>query len=313
MGGDLVKIINLKRPDVNLEWDECALVLGNFDGVHRGHQALITELKRQNAARDKKLLMGAFCFTEPPSQVLGHAVPQLVTNEEKLELLREQGLHFAVLYDFIEIKDLCPMDFVKDILIGTLHCKLAVCGFNYSFGKKGAGKAQDLQNWLGTQPGCQVCVVPAVTDGRHTVSSTVIRSMLEKGHPEDATRLLGRPFSISGVVVEGKQMGQEMGFPTANIPFPKGSLVPAHGVYAVTVRVGKKTYFGISNVGHRPTFDDGESVNCETHLFDFQGDLYGKTIRVCFLHFLRTERAFSSADALRAQIERDITRAIEYF
>ena len=308
-----MQIINLKHPGENIAFAECGLVLGNFDGVHRGHQALVAELKRQNAARAERLLLGAFCFAEPPSRFLGNPTPQLITSEEKIELLREQGLHFMVLYDFMEIKDLCPMDFVKDILMGTLHCKLAVCGFNYSFGKKGAGKAQDLQNWLGTQPGCEVHVVPAVTDGRHTVSSTVIRSMLEKGHPEDATRLLGRPFSVTGVVTRGKQLGQAMGFPTANIPFPAGSLVPAHGVYAVTVRVGKKTYYGISNVGSRPTFDDGESVNCETFLFDFHGDLYGKTIRVSFLHFLRAERAFGSADDLRAQIERDITRALEYF
>ena len=308
-----MQIIDLKHPKKEFPLMPCGLVLGNFDGVHRGHQALIDELKRKNAAREERLMLGAFCFAEPPSQLLGHPVPQLVTGAEKLELLREQGLHFAVLCDFAKVKDLSPMDFVKDVLIGALHCKLAVCGFNYSFGKKGAGKAQDLQNWLGTQPGCEVSVVDAVTDGRHTVSSTVIRSMLERGHPEDATRLLGRPFSISGVVTKGKQLGGAIGFPTANIPFPAGSLVPAHGVYAVTVRVGKKTFYGISNVGSRPTFDDGESVNCETYLFDFHGDLYGKNIRVSFLHFLRAERAFGSAEDLRAQIERDVTRALEYF
>ena len=308
-----MQIIDLKHPERELELGECGLVLGNFDGVHRGHRALIDELKRLNAERRPQLPLGALCFKTPPSAYLGTPVPQLSTTEEKLELLKTAGLRFVILYDFPELRDLSPMDFVKDILIRDCHCMMAVCGFNYTFGAKGAGKPQDLVEWLGSQPRRSVSVVPAVTDGRHTVSSSEIRRMLELGHPEDATRMLGRPFSLTGTVLEGKSVGHKMGYPTANLVFPEGGLIPAHGVYAVTVKIGRRSYFGISNVGTRPTFDDGERVTCETFLFDFSGDLYGKTLQVSFLRFLRAERAFPSLQALQAQISRDILRTKEFF
>ncbi len=308
-----MQIINLKHPGEKLALDECGLVLGNFDGVHRGHVALIDELKRLNAARSPSLLLGAFCFRTPPAHLLGKQVPQLTDNEEKFALLRRAGLHFVILYEFSDLKDLSPEDFVREILVKKHRCKIAVCGFNYTFGKRGAGKPQDLAKWLTEQSDAQVSIVPPVTDGRHTVSSTVIRTMLERGHPEDATRLLGHPFTLTGKVTRGRQVGRAMGFPTANLKFATGGLVPAHGVYAVTVRVGRKTYCGIANVGVRPTFGDGEAVNCETYLFDFHSDLYGKRIQVSFLHFLRDERTFDTQEALREQIHRDIARAMEYF
>lgn len=291
----------------------CGLVLGNFDGVHRGHQALISELKRLNAVRTPRLPLGAFCFTKHPSHELGTPVPQLTDNEKKMRLLREQGLQFIVLCNFAELRDLSPEDFVKDVLIGALHCKLAACGFNYTFGKKGAGKARDLQAWLGSQPDCAVAVVPPVTDGQITVSSSAIRSMLERGHPQDATRLMGRPYTLCGKVQAGKHVGRKMSAPTANLAFAEHSVIPAHGVYAITARVGKRSYQGICNVGTRPTFDDGENVNCESFLFDFSGNLYEKSIEISFLYFLRAERAFADQKALQEQIQKDILRAKAFF
>lgn len=308
-----MQIIDLKCPREPREFNECALVLGNFDGVHRGHRALIDELKRLNATRSRRLPLGAFCFTQHPSHHLGHPVPQLCTNEEKLALLREAGLQFVAFADFPTLKDLPPENFVRDVLIQQLRCKLAVCGYNYTFGARGAGKAEDLVQWLGTQPDSAVSVVPPVTEGGLSVSSSLIRSMLERGHPEDATLLLGRPFTLKNTVTHGKHVGTKMGFPTANLFFPEGGLIPAYGVYAVTVRIGRHTYFGICNVGTRPTFDDGDAVTCEVFIFDFKGELYEKTLTVSFLHFLRAERAFPSQEALCAQITEDIERAKQYF
>jgi riboflavin kinase/FMN adenylyltransferase len=308
-----MKVIDLKHRDRRFALRECGLVLGNFDGLHRGHRALINELKRLNTKRRPRLPLGALCFSTPPSAHLGIAVPQLSTNEEKFALMREAGLRFVVLLDFPEVMHLDPMDFVKDILIRDCHCMMAVCGFNYTFGAKAAGKAEDLANWLGTQPRREVSIVPAVTDGRHTVSSSEIRRSLEQGHPEDATRMLGRPYVLTGKVLPGKSVGHTMGYPTANLVFPKGALIPARGVYAVTVKIGRRTYLGISNVGTRPTFDDGDSVTCETFLFDFSGNLYDRPLTVSFLRFLRPERAFPSLDALQAQIREDILRTREFF
>ena len=308
-----MKILNLSYPSGEFPSMPCGLVLGNFDGVHRGHLALINELKRLNKTRKERLPLGALCFAEHPSVYFGNPVPMLSSNEEKIELFKKAGLQFVIFCDFAELKDLSPEDFVAKILIGKCQCRMAVCGFNYSFGKKGAGTPEDLTRWLGSQPDCAVSVVPPVTDNGQSVSSTTVRDMLERGHPEDAARLLGHPFTLSGKVQEGKQVGREMSTPTANLRFPKNSVVPAHGVYAVTVKAGRRIFLGISNVGVRPTFtDDGEHVTCETYLFDFNGDLYGKRITISFLHFLRAERAFPSKEALAEQIQKDIERAKEY-
>lgn len=309
----MMQIFELDYPNGTFPSMPCGLVLGNFDGVHRGHLALVKELKRLNKTRKQRLPLGALCFAEHPSRYFGKPEPMLCDNEEKIALFRKAGLQFVIFCDFTQLRDLSPEDFVVKILLKTCQCRMAVCGFNYTFGKKGAGTAEDLARWLGSQPYHTVSIVPPVTDGGVSVSSTTIRDMLERGHPEDATRLLGRPFTLTGKVERGKQLGREMSFPTANLRFPKNSVIPAHGVYAVTAKVGRRSYFGISNVGVRPTFaDDGEHVTCETYLFDFSGELYNKRITISFLHFLRAERAFSSKEALADQIRKDIDRAKEY-
>ena len=308
-----MQIVDLKHPERPFEITDCGLCLGNFDGVHRGHRALIRELQKQNGQRTSPLPLGAFLFTTPPSIILSaQPTPQINTTEEKLELLRDAGLRFAILYDFEELCHLSPEDFVYRILMETCHCRLAVCGFNYTYGAKGAGNAETLMQTFGSQPNRTLSVVPPVLDGTQPISSSVIRSMLERGHPEDAARLLGRPFFLTGKVTDGRHIGRVMGFPTANLSFAEGSLIPAHGVYVSTIHTGRRTYTGISNVGTRPTFDDGDTVNCETFLFDYKGDLYGKTLRVSLLRFLRAEKKFPSMEALEKQIVQDIARAKEY-
>ncbi|MBQ3483639.1 MAG: riboflavin biosynthesis protein RibF [Clostridia bacterium] len=308
-----MEIVNLKHPEKPFPAVPSALCLGHFDGVHQGHRALIRELKQINAGLRPRLPLGALCFTEPPALALGQTPPpQLTTLHEKLRLLGEAGLDFAILYRFSDIKDLAPREFVEKILIEECRCRVAVCGFNYSFGKGGAGTAKDLAAWMG-EHGLTASIVEPVTDGIHTVSSSLIRSMLERGHPEDAARLMGHPYTLTGKVRAGKHLGRVMGFPTANLYFPGLSLVPARGVYAVRVHLGRRTYAGISNVGIRPTFADGKHVTCETFLFDFNGDLYRRELRISFLHFLRPEIRFRSIEALEKQIRLDIEHAKAYF
>lgn len=307
-----MQILDLRHPSEPYPITECGLVLGNFDGVHRGHKALIAALKRLKAETKSSVPLGAFCFTEPPSRHFGVNVPQLTDNQKKIELLRREGLQFIILCDFPTVANLSPEEFVAKILIGKLNCKLAVCGYNYSFGKGAAGSPSDLVRWLGSQGGREVRVVDAVKDGRHVISSSVIRTMLQNGHPEDAARLLGYPYAMRATVTEGKQYGRKIGVPTANLNFDEHALVPAFGVYAATVRYGRKLYPAIANVGVRPTFDDGDHANCEVYLIGFNGYLYDKTLEVSFLHYLREERKFDSPEALREQIQRDIAAATEY-
>lgn len=308
-----MRIVNLKDREKPLSLTACGLCLGNFDGVHRGHRALIDELIRMNGQATPALPLGALLFSKPPSLILApRPVPQLTTLEEKLNLLGEAGLDFAVLYDFEELKDLSPDDFVQQILIGQCHCRLAVCGFNYSYGARGAGTPDTLAQSFGALPGRALSVVAPVTEGDTPISSSAIRILLQQGRPDTAARLLGRPFSLAGRVTNGKHVGGAMGFPTANISFPQWGLVPKHGVYLSRVRIDGKDFYGISNVGNRPTFDDGELINCETFVFDFEGDLYEKTIRVSLLRFLREERRFASEQALREQILADVAQAKTY-
>ncbi len=309
-----MQIVNLKDSNKRISLDEgCGLCLGHFDGVHMGHRALVEALKKMNAERKQKLPLGIMCFTTPPTKTLDQTpTPQLSTLAQKLALLRECGLDFAVLYDFPSIKDMPPDDFIRQVLIIDCNAKMLVCGFNYSFGARGAGHPEDLERYFATQPGRSLHVQPPVTMGHYTVSSSLVRTMLQNGHADDAARLLGRPYSLKGRVETGKQLGRTLGLPTANLTFATDMLVPRYGVYAVTVRIGKCVFEGISNVGVRPTVGDKDAeANCETFIFDFEGDLYGKEIEVLFLRHIREEKRFDSLADLQAQIKRDIKTAKE--
>ncbi len=310
-----MRIIQFKKGVSPLSLDGgSGLCLGHFDGVHVGHRALFDELKRLNAVSAAALPIGVLCFTTPPTATLSKSpTPQLTTLEEKLSLIGAAGLDFAVLYDFPAIKDMSPADFVSRILIGDCNAKMLVCGFNYSFGAMGVGTPGDLSRLFEAGSDRVLSVMPPITEGTMTVSSSLIRAMLQGGHPDCAARLLGRPYALSGVVRDGRRLGRTMGLPTANLIFPEGGLVPMHGVYAVTVTIDAKTYKGISNVGVRPTVNDGKDINCETFIFDFEGELYGKEIKICFLQFLREEQKFADLEALEAQIRCDIVRARKCF
>lgn len=310
-----MQIVWFKKSNSVLTLDGgCGLCLGHFDGVHVGHRALFDELKRQNAARACHLPLGVLCFTAPPTATLSKSpAPQLTTLNEKLALIAGAGLDFAVLYDFPTLKDMPPEAFIDDILIGECHAKMLVCGFNYSFGARGAGTPRDLLHRFGAGGKRAVFVMPPVTDGPYTVSSSLVRAMLQGGHPDDAARLLGRPYKLTATVTDGRKLGRTMGLPTANLTFGADALIPMHGVYAVTVRLGKQTYTGICNVGVRPTVNEGRDVNCEVFIFDFNGDLYGRRLTVSFLHFLREERKFEDLLDLEAQIRQDIVKAKALF
>lgn len=310
-----MRIVDLKNPEKDFEYpDACGLCLGYFDGVHLGHQALIRTLIEKNRIHVPSFPVGALCFTSSPKDYLtGTKTPLITPLRDKLEKFRRAGLQFAVLYDFPEIKDLDAVDFIRIVLLETLHCRILVCGYNYTFGKDGKGTPRELYKYFGTQPDHYVFEVPAVIKDGQPVSSTQIRLMLNAGHPEAAARLLGTAYCITGRVRDGRKIGRTMDTPTANLYFENGYMVPRRGVYITTARVGNHTYAGISNVGIRPTFEEHGDVNCETYLFGFHGDLYNKTITVSFLRFIRPEKKFETSAALREQIQMDINSAKKYF
>lgn len=285
------------------------LCLGNFDGVHKAHQALFQEGLTLRNTVAPSAACGVFCFSEPPSHFLSEAPPpQLCSLEEKLTLLAACGMEYVFLADFPAVQDLSPEDFIQRILLEECHCVGAVCGFNYRFGARGTGTAEQLKAMLPAP----VTVCPQVAEDGSPVSSTRIRRLLLDGNAENAARLLSRPYFFSAPVIHGKGLGHRWGIPTINQQIPPHRLIPRHGVYVTQCLVDGKRYTAVTNVGLRPTVDSNATVNCESFLLDFQGDLYEKTVQISFLKWIRPEIRFPSPEALQEQIRKDIQTARDF-
>ena len=287
----------------------CVLCLGNFDGVHQAH-AMLAEKARELASR-LGVTPGVFCFTRPSGDYLFRgSAAHLTSTHERLSLLFEAGAEFALLSAFPAVKDLSAEEFIA--FLESFGCVGVVCGYDFRFGKGAAGNAQVLLAHFGQS---NTIILPAQTmpDGQR-IASTVIRDMIARGEVDKAALMLGRPWSLRAKVYHGKHLGATWGFPTANQYFSPKSIIPARGVYAVRCTLDGKSYDGVANVGLRPTVDGSDArVNCETYLFDFSGDLYGRVLHTDFYAFLRPEQKFADADALRAAIAQDAESARAYF
>jgi len=287
------------------------LTLGNFDGTHLGHQAIV----RAAVARARELGAGAVALTfEPhPVAVLApeRAPPMIQTLHDRLASLRDLGVDVTVLQRFtLAFAGLDPEAFVRDFVLRHLDLAHAVVGYNVNFGRGRAGTAETLQA-LGARFGFGVDVVGPVTapGDREHVSSTRLRALVTAGDMSGSRRLLGRPFGFRGRVVVGDRRGTTLGFPTANLHLRRGLLLPPDGVYAVYAATpGVPRQAGVLNIGVRPTFG-GRRRTIEVHLLDFSGDLYGVWLRVEMVERLRGEAAFSGPEALRSAIAADVARA----
>ncbi|NBD22420.1 bifunctional riboflavin kinase/FAD synthetase [Paenibacillus glycinis] len=308
-----MEIISLQYPIAESEAARAALpktlAIGHFDGVHRGHQNVIA--KAISSARAFGLQGAVMTFHPHPKQVLGRSeqyVACLTPLDEKVERFRRLGVDVVYIVQFdLDFAKVSPFDFVGNML-RPLQVKRAVVGFDFTFGAKGAGKPETL--WALGEPDIEVDIVePFMQDG-DKVSSSRIREALMNGRPEEAAELLGEPYAVRGVVVQGEGRGRKIGYPTANIQQEDGFLIPRQGVYAIMAETDGQRYSGVLNIGVKPTFHDNltEPV-MEAHLFDFGGDLYGKTVSVQFIAFLRTEKKFGSIDELIAQIHSDADQA----
>ncbi len=283
----------------------CSLALGNFDGVHRGHQKLF------ELAGEKGHMAVAWTFTTLAKP--GHSVPYLTDMKAKLELFCRYGLSYAVFEDFEAIRDTEYKDFAKSYLLKSFSPARVVCGFNFRFGRGGVGDAYMLRSLL-SEVGIDCAVMQPVFRHSMTVSSSAVRVAILLGDMDGAFDLLGHPFAVSFPVIEGKKLGRKMGMPTINQEFPDGHIVPRHGVYSCTASVDGSIYIAVTNVGCRPTVSGGsQHVNCETHIIGYDGDLYGKEVKVEFYSFIRDEMKFSSVEELTAQIGRDVQTAKEFF
>jgi riboflavin kinase/FMN adenylyltransferase len=279
-----------------------SVCLGNFDGVHLGHQALFAEASRFGPVM-------AVTFEPHPGAVLQPqlAPRRIATPARKLELLAEAGVAATVAQPFTREYARTTPEAFELMLFEQLKAAAVVVGYDFTYGAARAGTVTTLAE-AAARRSATVRVVPAVAVDGVVVSSSKVREYVLEGRVDAAARLLGRPFDLDGVVVTGQQRGRTIGFPTANVD-TANELRPASGVYAVRVRLDDGRRFGgAANIGVKPTFE-GRDVTIECHLFDFEGDLYGKTLRVAFLERLRGEQRFAGVEALTAQIERDVLAA----
>ncbi len=284
------------------------VTIGNFDGVHLGHRAILARVLQRARELDGKAV--AITFDPHPLKVLRPEMhlPLLTTPEQKLALLSACGLDAVVVLPFThELAALPPRDFVRQYFCERLQVREVVVGHDYRFGRGREGDI-DLLKEMGQLHGFTVQVVWAVEADRAVVSSSLIRALLRLGKVAEAARLLGRPYGVVGQVVRGKGRGAKLlGVPTANLR-PANELLPACGIYAVRVRRGPETLPGVANIGTCPTFDN-QDLSLEVHLMEFNGDLYGENLEVQFVERLREERRFPSIEALGAQIKADIDQA----
>lgn len=277
-----------------------AVTIGAYDGVHRGHQFVIGELRRLAAAGGLDSVVLTF-DRHPASVVRPESAPQLLTDlDQKLEVLAATGVDHAVVLHFDQARSQEePEDFVRDLLADRLRARVVVVGEDFHFGRGRRGNVALLRD-MGADLGFEVVHVPLLEG----VSSTAVRRLVGAGDVAAAAELLGRPLEVRGVVERGDERGRELGFPTANIRVPADVLLPAPGIYAGWYDGARAAAI---SVGRRPTFHDGGSpVVLEAYLLDFSGDLYGAPARVSFVARLRDEERYDSVDALVAQMTRDV-------
>ncbi len=303
-----MEIIHLSRHASAIP-DACVTALGFFDGVHRGHRALLS----RTVSLAKKMGYAPAVFTFAPTEQSYKTTARLSTPEEQLSLFEACGITHVFYADFNALRDLSPDAFVSEILIRSCHTAIAVCGYNFRFGRGASGDARELKRLMHTH-GRRISVIPQKTlaDGA-PISSSDIRRKIEAGDMASARAMLGRAYSLTSPVLHGKALGRTIGFPTINQAFPKGAVIPAHGVYDVSVDIDGMRYRGLANVGTRPTVEEGANVNCETHIIDFSGDLYDKTVTTRFVRMLRREMHFSSLAELQAAINENLKEIKNYY
>lgn len=289
------------------------IALGFFDGVHKGHGALLR--RAAELAEGMNFIPAAVTFDAHPTQViLGQSSPLLTTPAERADLMRRlYGIQDVIVAHFDDILMHMPwQEFVTVLLLRDHGAAHLVVGHDFRFGYRGEGTPEKLKQFC-TELGLGCDIIPPVEVDGIRISSSYIRTLVAQGEMERATDFLGHPHTLTDQVRHGKKIGTRLGFPTMNLQIPAGNVVPAFGVYATRVWVDGKAYIAATNVGIRPTVGDNRPVTVEGSLLDFSGDLYGKTVRMEFFRRIRPEQKFDTLDALRSQIARDVQSIRDYF
>ncbi len=295
--------------DEKIKKQGTAVGLGYFDGIHRGHQAVLN--KALEKAKKENLVPVIMLFDIHPRKLISGKVPPMLTSEErKREILKDMG--FTVVdFNFKEAMDYSPNEFIDRILVERLNAKVVTCGYDYHYGKGGKGDAVSLHEEL-EKRGIESFSLSPILFGEEVISSTKIRQLIMTGEIEKANTMLGKYFTYDFVVKRGDGLGHTLGFPTINQFFPQDFIVPKYGVYASRVRVGSRYYPAVTNVGIRPTVNK-DSMRSETCILGFSGDLYGQNVEVSLVKYIRGEIKFPNLDELKKQIAKDIITAKQIY
>ena len=283
--------------------EESAVTLGKFDGIHKGHQKL---MKKILAKKEQGLKSVVFTFGQMPGTVFYGKGRTILTREERKQHLEAMGIDYMVECPFVpEIIQMEPEDFVKKILVEQLNVKYIAVGPDFRFGHNRRGGCSLLKE-MAAQFGFEVEVVEKECLEDKVISSTYVRHMLETGEMEMVQKLLGYPYYVSGTVIRGHAIGRTIGIPTINLMPDDEKILPPNGVYLTKTIFGEEEHFGITNIGVKPTISGEEAKGIETHLFDFEGDLYDRELTIAFYAFERKERRFPSLEELKEQLKKDI-------
>lgn len=295
---------NLNKPN-----QRTVVTIGNFDGVHRGHQAIMQ--RTCQLAQEKSCLSVVLTFVDHSEVILGER-PFLINNKKRRYcLLEQQNVDVLLEIPFNqEFANISAEDFVSCWLKDSLHAQTVVVGYDFKFGSGGFGDYLLLQE-MGKEYGFSVEKVAPVYENNQIISSSKIRQLLAEGQLESANKMLGYCFTIEGEVAHGEQIARKLGFPTANVFLESKYLLPCYGVYLVKLYAEDAEYYGLANVGIKPTFGEHKPI-VEVYLFDVELNLYEQSVKIEFLQFIRPENRFSGAEALRRQIEQDVARAKEF-
>lgn len=308
-----METIYLHEPNtIQVEQEPKVIALGFFDGVHLGHQAVIRSAK--SIADASGIKTAVLTFDPHPSVVLSkkrNKAKYLTPIEEKARKVEAMGVdYFYVVRFTTKFSELEPKDFVQKYLLplGAVHI---VAGFDYTYGRLGAGKMADMEAYAENK--LQVTIVDKQEADNQKISSTAIRQAIEEGSMEEANKLLGGPYTTKGTVIHGDKRGRTIGFPTANILVEEDYLIPKLGVYAVKFKIGNETHLGMASIGYNITFKDDQSLSIEVYILDFNREIYGEEVEIEWFQYFRPELKFSGMEGLIKQLEKDEQDTREYF
>ncbi len=310
-----MQIIPIRHPYTadQIPTDEVVMVLGFFDGVHRGHQKVIETGKK--LAQEKGLKLAVMTFNQHPSIVFQKVLPEnmkyLNSLEQKERLMEKQGVDILYVIEFTSaFAHLAPQEFVDQYIVG-LHAKVAVSGFDYTYGPKDIADIAHLPGYAKSR--FEIATVSKEELDGEKISSTRIRDLMEQGKMEEVTELLGYVYETDGTVVHGDARGRLLGFPTANIKVKSTVRLPRIGVYAVKIQIGENWHIGMGSIGHNDTFGDGRDLTVEVYILNFHQDIYGEQVTVRWNHYLRDQVKFDGAESLIVQLRQDEQDTADYF